>query len=185
MSTPHVLLGLLATGPAHGYDLKRAYDARLPRTRPLAYGQVYATLGRLTRDGLVRAAGTGRGAGPERTTYAVTDAGRAALAAWLDDVEPPAPYAAGALLARVVVALLTTDPARARAHLGRQRAAHSARLRELTARRGDPATGPGERMAVDHAILHLDADLRWIQHTTAHLADLAAEMNPERVGGEG
>lgn len=45
-----VPLGLLAIGPQHGYELKRAHDERLPRTKPLGYGQVYATLGRLTRD---------------------------------------------------------------------------------------------------------------------------------------
>ena len=53
MSTSHVLLGLLAAGSRHGYELKRAHDARLPRARPLAFGQVYATLSRLERDGLL------------------------------------------------------------------------------------------------------------------------------------
>jgi DNA-binding PadR family transcriptional regulator len=40
MSVTHVLLGVLAEGPAHGYDLKRHYDSRFPGTRPLAIGQV-------------------------------------------------------------------------------------------------------------------------------------------------
>ena len=60
MSTAHVLLGLLAGEPKHGYDLKRAHDARLPRAKPLAFGQVYATLARLARDGLVTAVGQDR-----------------------------------------------------------------------------------------------------------------------------
>ena len=49
MSTSHVLLGLLAAGSRHGYELKRAHDARLPRARPLAFGQVYATLSQIGR----------------------------------------------------------------------------------------------------------------------------------------
>jgi len=53
MSVPHTLLGLLETGPRHGYDLKREYDARFSHARPLKYGQIYSTLARLQRDGLV------------------------------------------------------------------------------------------------------------------------------------
>ena len=72
MSTAHVLLGLLAGGPRHGYDLKRSHDQRLPQAKPLAYGQVYATLGRLERDGLVAPAGHDRDGGPDRTSYRLT-----------------------------------------------------------------------------------------------------------------
>ena len=43
MSAAHVLLGLLARGAKHGYDLKKAYDERMPQAKPLAFGQVYAT----------------------------------------------------------------------------------------------------------------------------------------------
>ena len=64
MSTPHVLLGLLAGGARHGYELKRAHDERLPQAKPLAYGQVYATLGRLERDGLVAPISTDQDGGP-------------------------------------------------------------------------------------------------------------------------
>ena len=53
VSIAPALLGLLQTGPRHGYDLKRAYDERFGQDRPLAYGQVYATLARLLKNGLV------------------------------------------------------------------------------------------------------------------------------------
>ena len=53
MATGEVLLGLLVEQPRHGYDLKRAYDERFGADRPLRFGQVYATLARLLRDGLV------------------------------------------------------------------------------------------------------------------------------------
>src|SRR4051794_9695935 len=92
VSTTHLLLGLLAAGSRHGYELKRAHDERLPRAKPLAYGQVYATLGRLARDGLVEQAGQDRDAGPDRISYALTAAGRVALDEWLGRVEPPAQY---------------------------------------------------------------------------------------------
>lgn len=164
-TTAHVMLGLLAGGPRHGYDLKRAHDDRMPQARPLAYGQVYATLGRLERDGLVTAAGRDRGGGPDRTAYQLTTAGRTALDDWLGTVEPPAPYVASTLLAKVVVALLVADRDRAAAYLVAQRAAHTARLRELTIRKSDPGASLGEVIAADFAITHLDADLRWLATT--------------------
>lgn len=168
-TTAHVLLGLLAAGPRHGYDLKRAHDDRLPQARPLAYGQVYATLGRLVRDGLVAIAGRDRDSGPDRTSYQLTTAGRTALDHWLGAVEPPTPYVTSALLAKVVVALLVADRDRAAAYLVAQRAAHTARLRELTARKTDPGASLAEVIAADFAITHLDADLRWLATTLARV----------------
>lgn len=77
MSTRHILLGLLAGGPSHGYDLKRRHDERFPQARPLAYGQVYTTLQRLVRDGLAEVDGTDADGGPERTKYRATTEGNA------------------------------------------------------------------------------------------------------------
>ncbi|MBM0231610.1 PadR family transcriptional regulator [Micromonospora sp. STR1_7] len=178
MSTPHVLLGLLAGGSRHGYDLKRAHDERLPRARPLAFGQVYATLGRLQRDGLVTAAGQDRAAGPDRTAYALTGQGRATLDEWLSTVEPPMPYVASTLFTKVVVALLVADVDRARSYLTAQRAAHSARLRELTRVKADPAATLSDVVAADFAIAHLDADLRWLRATLDRVADWHREVHP-------
>jgi DNA-binding PadR family transcriptional regulator len=178
MSTPHVLLGLLAGGPRHGYDLKRAHDERLPQAKPLAFGQVYATLGRLERDGFVEQTGQDREAGPDRTSYALTTAGRAQLDDWLDQVEPPAPYVNSALFSKVVVSLLAADADRARDYLVAQRAAHTRRMRELTAVKTRPGAAVGDITAADYAIAHLDADLRWLQTTLQRVADLHREVNP-------
>lgn len=178
MSTAHVLLGLLATGPQHGYQLKRAHDERLPRAKPLAYGQVYATLGRLERDGFVEPAGSDREAGPDRTSYAITDGGRQNLDTWLAAVEPPQPYVTSTLFAKVAVALLDTDADRARDYLVAQRRAHSDRLRELTAVKTDPLASLGDVIAADFAIGHLDADLRWLRTTLARVADWHQEVHP-------
>lgn len=177
MSTAHVLLGLLATGSKHGYELKRAHDERLPRAKPLAFGQVYATLGRLQRDGLVAPAGQDRGGGPDRTSYALTGEGRSALERWFTTVEPPMPYVASTLFAKVVVALLVADVDHARKYLVAQRQAHTARLRELTALKTAPSASFDDVVAADFAVAHLDADLRWLQTTLDRVADWHREVN--------
>jgi len=177
MSTPYVLLGLLADGPRHGYDLKRAHDTRMPHAKPLAFGQVYATLGRLERDGLVEQSGSDRDSGPDRTSYALTEAGREKLDGWLTEIEPPAPFVTSALFSKVVVSLLAADADRARGYLVAQRAAHSARLRELTVVKTAPEVSVGDVVAADFAIAHLDADLRWLQTTLLRVADLEREVH--------
>ncbi|WP_432993817.1 PadR family transcriptional regulator [Dactylosporangium sp. CA-233914] len=172
MSAPHVLLGLLGSGPRHGYDLKQAYDRALPRAKPLGFGQVYATLGRLERDGLVTQAGQDRAGGPDRTAFAITAAGRDELERWVATVEPPAPHVTGALLTKVMVALMWPDSGRALDYLAAQRRAHTERLRELTAVKTDPAAGFADVIAADYAIAHLDADLGWLRTTLARVAAL-------------
>ncbi|AEV81273.1 PadR family transcriptional regulator [Actinoplanes sp. SE50] len=176
MSTAHVLLGLLADGPRHGYELKRAHDDRLPLAKPLAFGQVYATLGRLERDGLVVRSGQDQESGPERTSFELTSLGRDRLAAWLTEVEPPAPHVTSTLFSKVVVALLAAGADRARDYLVAQRAAHMARMRELTSTKTMPGASVGDIVAADYAIGHLDADLRWLQTTLARVADLHKEV---------
>ncbi|HYO18908.1 MAG TPA: PadR family transcriptional regulator [Dermatophilaceae bacterium] len=167
MSASHALLGILAGGPAHGYDLKREHDARFPGAKPLAYGQVYATLARLERDGHAEIAETEQGGGPERTVYALTAAGRRTLDDWLEQVEPAGPYPADELVRKTITALhLGTDAA---AFLARQRAQHMARMRELVSTR--PAVVDiGVQIALDHTIAHLDADLRWLETAAARMA---------------
>ena len=76
MSVPHTLLGLLEREPRHGYDLKRDYDTYFGRDKPLPFGQVYATLARLTRDGKVAPGEIEPGDGPDRKRYVITDAGK-------------------------------------------------------------------------------------------------------------
>jgi DNA-binding PadR family transcriptional regulator len=176
MSTAHVLLGLLTSHPQHGYELKQAHDTVLPQAKPLAFGQVYATLGRLERDGLVTPAASERAGGPERTSFAVTPAGRTKLDDWLSEVEPPAPHLTSALLAKVVVALLAADTDRARTYLTAQRVAHTDRLRELTRIKTDPHASAGDVIAADYAIVHLDADLRWLTTTLGRVAELQKEV---------
>jgi DNA-binding PadR family transcriptional regulator len=176
VSVAETMLGLLEPQPSHGYELKRAYDRRFGHDRPLPFGQVYATLGRLERDGRVRVDGTEAGGGPERKRYAITPEGVAELERWLAEPEAPEPHLQTVLFTKVVLALLSGR--RAEAYLDAQRAAHLARMRELTARRR--AGGLGDALVTDYALFHLEADLRWIELTASRLAQLAQEVVDER-----
>ena len=179
MSTPHVLLALLADGAHHGYDLKRGYDARFPKARPLAFGQVYSTLERLARDGLVEAVGTARVDGPDRKAFALTEAGRAALHTWLLAVEPPSPHVTNALFTKVVAALLSDEgQGTAATYLRAQRGAHLARMRDFTAVKTAADLPVGEVLAADYALAHLDADVRWIELTLSRMTALREEVLP-------
>ena len=167
MSVSHVLLGFLADGDAHGYDLKQAHDARFPAARPLAFGQVYAALARLQKAGHVEVVGSGGAGGPERTTYALSEAGRAELVAWVEATEPAGPYAADELVRKTVTALhLGRD---APGLLARQRRVHLEAMRALLVRQ-DHTSDVAARLVIDHTVEHLDADLRWLDAAAARLA---------------
>ena len=72
--------------------------------------------------------------------------------------------------------MLVSGADRARDYLMAQRTAHADRLRELTAVKTDPAATLGDVVAADYAIVHLDADLRWVQNTLERVADLQREV---------
>src|SRR5882757_8183972 len=103
MSVGQTFLGLLEGQPRHGYDLKRVYDERFSPDRPLQYGQVYATLSRLLKHGLVVVDAVEAGEGPERKRYAITDAGITDVHTWLDRPEPPETYLQNVLYTKVVL----------------------------------------------------------------------------------
>ncbi len=171
MNVPCTLLGLLEPEPSHGYELKRAYDLRFGQDKPLSFGQVYATLARLERDGRVEVQGVEPGSGPERKRYAITTDGVTVLEHWLARPEDPEPHLQAVLFAKVVLALLSGRPADH--FLDAQRAAHLARMRELTAQRR--AGGLGQALLADYALFHLEADLRWIDMTESRLDQLLDE----------
>ena len=142
MSVPLTLLGLLEREPSHGYDLKRDYDAYFGRDKPVPYGQVYATLGRLARDGMAIAGPAEPGDGPERKRYTITEGGVTEVNTWLETPSTPEP--------------------------------HLQRMRELTElkQHGNLV----DTLLADHGLYHLEADLRWIDHTAARLSALAGEV---------
>ena len=172
MSIGTIFLGLLESQPRHGYELKRAYDERFGTGRPVAYGQVYSTLSRLLRGGLVEVDGVEPGGGPERKRYAITPEGVADVDRWLSEPEKPEAYLQSVLYTKVVLALATGRSAAEL--LDTQRAEHLRLMRELTQRKldGDLA----DQLVCDHALFHLEADLRWLELTTARLDALRAEV---------
>jgi DNA-binding PadR family transcriptional regulator len=172
MSVPFALLGLLEREPSHGYDLKRDYDTYFGKGKPLPYGQVYSTLARLARDGKVVAAETEPGAGPDRKRYVITEQGVTEVEAWLTEPVEAEPHLQTVLFVKVVLALMSGRSAEH--YLDVQRAAHLARMRELTAVKRDADTV--DALLADYGLFHLEADLRWIELTTSRLAALAKEV---------
>lgn len=172
MGVPHTLLGLIEPEPSHGYRLKHDYDALFGRERPLPFGQMYSTLSRLQRDGLVLVEDPVPGAGPDRKCYVITESGVSVLERWLNAPEPPEPHLQPTLYAKVVLALMSDRPAVA--YLDAQRTAHLARMKELTAmRRAGPLP---QTLLADYGLFHLEADLRWMDVTAARLDELAREV---------
>ena len=109
------------------------------------------------------------GDGPERKRYAITGDGMTEVNTWLETPSAPEPHLQTMLFTKVVLALMLGH--RADRYLDAQRAAHLQRMRELTGlkERGDLM---GTLLA-DYGLYHLEADLRWIDHTAARLDMLA------------
>lgn len=168
------LLGLLSREPTHGYDLKQSHDRYFGTGKPLAFGQVYATLARLIRDGLITLVGEEAGGGPDRKRYAITTEGRAHLADWMVTPVVPSQTLQSELFAKTVVALLVDEDADQLLDI--QRAAHLERMRELT--RLKQAADVLHVLVYDHALFHIEADLRWMDTTSARMAQLRQELLP-------
>jgi len=169
MSVPLTLLGLLEREPSHGYDLKRDYDAYFGRGKPLPFGQVYATLSRLARDGKAVAGDAEPGSGPDRKRYTITDQGASEVETWLSEPVEPEPHLQTVLFTKVVLSIMLGRSAEH--YLDTQRSAHLRRMRELTEikRTG----GLVDALLADHGLFHLEADLCWIDVTSARLSTLA------------
>lgn len=106
MSTSYALLGILGRQPSYGYDLKQDYDFYFGQEKPLAFGQVYATLARLLRSNKITTEARMQEHGPERKPYAITPDGRKDLEQWLARSEMLHPNAQSALFAKVIAAIL-------------------------------------------------------------------------------
>ncbi len=177
MSAPYALLGILGRQPSYGYDLKKDYDFYYGKEKPLAFGQVYATLSRLLRDKKITTEqATQPSAGPERKLYAITKLGRKDLEAWLATPEKLHPNTQTVLFIKVVTSILLDK--KPDVYLDAQRSAHLQRMRKLNLlrRKGDLA----QSLQADYALFHLEADLRWIDLTTARLQTLKEEIRHER-----
>lgn len=157
----HALLGLLYQKPYHGYGLKAAFERLLGRSWRLNIGQVYTTLSRLERDGLVGSRIVPQDLLPDRKVYSITHAGREELDRWLGRPSMGQPPLKDEFTIKTVVhqwvasgALLDLIP--------KQRERYTARLAELIELRTSRALEPALSLAVDGAILRVEADLLWL-----------------------
>ena len=104
MSVPHALLALLSEEPKYGLRLQNEFEARTGEVWPLNVGQVYTTLQRLERDGLVEADDEG-GRSQKQRRYRITPAGAHELADWLRTPPDLVPPPRDELVIKVLVAL--------------------------------------------------------------------------------
>lgn len=168
MSVPYALLGLLEQQPRHGYDLKRLFDRYFAPDHPVAFAQVYSTLGRLEQRGRVRLEAIERAEGPDRRRYAITDEGTRELERWLEAPLDAEPHLQASLFTKVVLAILSGRPVEPL--VDAERHAHLERMRDLTKMRRS-ASMPLALLA-DYALFHLEADLRWLDLTAARVDEL-------------
>jgi DNA-binding PadR family transcriptional regulator len=163
-----LFLALLSGERAHGYELKQSLEQEFGDQLPaLNAGQIYVTLGRLERDGLVvgRAVpGDSRG----KRVYDLTDAGREALAAWIE-----APVSGTRLKDEFFmkfVVLVSAQLAEPSQLLEGQRREYLQSLRDLNTLLEANGKGPAAELLVEGAILHLKADLEWLELIEQRLA---------------
>jgi DNA-binding PadR family transcriptional regulator len=202
MVTQETLLGILNTGMNYGYEIKQMHDALFGQSKAMGFSTVYATLGRLQRDGYVcdqhgetmDGNSVIKSGGPSRVCYRITNVGRERLLQWLSEPEPPVPNLQFTIYLKTVLCLLNDGlyaapaaapaapapaPAPSRAapapaatqnalnYLDLQKHAHIEQMRSLTKQKLQAkADGKfAEVLLIDHAILHLDADVKWINET--------------------
>lgn len=188
MSVKHSLLAILSSGPSYGYQLKVEFERRTASTWPLNIGQVYGTLERLVRDGLVEAQGEDAEGRPH---YAITDAGRDELETWfrtpIEAAQPPR----NDLAIKLAMAAGTPGVDLTRV-IQAQRTATMRTLQyyTLAKRQADPADAAW-LLVVEQMILHAEADARWLDHADRLAPRLVAAPTPandapagtEPVGG--
>jgi DNA-binding PadR family transcriptional regulator len=153
------LLGLLAKEPRHGYELKASFEELLGGSWPLNIGQVYTTLARLERDGLVEAEVVAQEPLPDRKVYSITPGGRDDLTTWMDEPSEAPVRVRDELFLKVLLQMRLegADPGLL---IARQRQRHMQSLADLQGARGgaDSTT----QLLVDAAMLHIEADLKWL-----------------------
>jgi DNA-binding PadR family transcriptional regulator len=176
MSVRHAMLALLSEGPKYGLQLREEFENRTGEVWPLNVGQVYTTLQRLERDGLVESDETGED-GPQKA-FRITSEGERELAGWLrtppDLSSPPRDE----LVMKVLVAVRVpgTDP-----HEVIQ--AHRRYLVQLmqqwTRIKDDEANDDvGLALAVDAELFRVDSVVRWLDVADVRLKRAAADTEP-------
>jgi len=160
------MLGLLSEGPLHGYELKAACEELVPAS-PLNFGQVYTTLERLQRDGLVAHEVVCQSERPDKKVFELTADGRRQLQEWLATPSPPAtdPRHETALKVMLARRLKNADPLKV---IAAERRAGFERLREASQARAQ-ARKENVPLAtilfLDLSVLQLEAFLKWLDRS--------------------
>src|SRR3954462_7147438 len=159
MSVKLGLLALLDEQPMYGYQLHSTFKERTGDTWPLNIGQIYTTIARLERDGLVDAAGDD---GDGHQIYALTEDGRAELGRWFATPVARSDRPRDELAIKLAVALTVSD-IDVREVLQTQRTATLRDLQELTAQKRELVDGDiAYLIALDSFIFQADAEARWL-----------------------
>lgn len=178
MSVRQGLLALLEQGPMYGYQLRAEFETRTGATWPLNVGQVYTTLSRLERDGLVEPAGEDS---EGHAVYRITSAGRAEVAQWFSTpvarTSPPRDELA------IKLAMAVTVPGvDVRAVVQGQRTATIRALQDYTRLKARAGSGGGLEgsdlawlLVLDSLVFAAEAEVRWLDHCEARLARAASE----------
>ncbi len=153
------LLALLAKEPAHGYELKLALEQTFGEAYPSPnIGQIYVTLKRLEQDGLVRSQDVEQTTRPNKRVYELTPAGRETLDAWVQEPSD-GPRVRDDFFTKLVLAPMAGLADRMEL-INKQRRHYLGIMRTLTGL--TPENTPA-RLLVEGAILHLQADLDWLE----------------------
>jgi len=161
-----VILGLLADGPLHGYELKALYEGQLVPSANVNFGQVYTTLDRLRRDGWVEQDVISQQERPDKKVYALTREGRGQLRAWLNTPSALNLDMRNEVFLKLMLArqLAQIDPLEV---LKVEKRACLARMHEVIQARTS-AQSDGEPLQtvllLDLAALRLEAFMRWLEN---------------------
>lgn len=164
MSVRNAILGLLAQKPRHGYELHSAFSTVVGgdawEVKP---AQIYTTLERLEESGLVETkSDLGEGREPDRRIYAITHDGHEALKTWFNE-GVPTEHQRDEFYVKLMIGLVSgeADPARI---IQNQRSRLFQEMHDATTQRDkyDPHVEMAQILLTDKAIMHLEADLRWL-----------------------
>ncbi|MFC8276689.1 PadR family transcriptional regulator [Streptomyces sp. NPDC057271] len=166
------LLALLARGPAHGYELKQDLEQLLGAAYPPTnVGQIYVTLGRLEKSGLIEGEEIAQESRPNKKIYRLTDAGQEALSAWFDETADE-PRVRDEFFMKLALAP-RTGLADQIALINKQRREYLTTMRNLS--KLAATENRDNRIAhllIEGAMLHLQADLDWLERCQEELEEL-------------
>ncbi|GGQ64254.1 PadR family transcriptional regulator [Streptomyces asoensis] len=165
------LLALLARGPAHGYELKQDLERLLGAAYPQPnIGQIYVTLGRLEKTGLIEGEEVEQSGRPNKKIYHLTDAGREALRAWYEETADE-PRLRDEFFMKLALAPQTGLADRI-ALINKQRRHYLNTMRTLSKLvTGEHRDNRVARLLVEGAMLHLQADLDWLERCQEELEE--------------